>query len=86
MIKEIREPLIFELSAKGKRAVDLPPLDVPESKGVLAGLALRRDIPGFPEVSETEVTRHFTRLSQKNYCSTRFYPRVLHHEVQSQNQ
>ncbi len=68
MIKEIREPLIFELSAKGKRAVSLPPLDVPETKGALGGLPVRKDIPGFPEVSETEVTRHFTRLSQKNYC------------------
>jgi len=75
MIKEIREPLIFELSAQGKRAVELPPLDVPETKGALTGLALRRDIPGFPEVSETEITRHFTRLSQKNYCvDLGFYP------------
>jgi len=68
MIKEIREPLIFEISAAGKRAVELPALDVPETKGVLAGVALRREIEGFPEVSETEVARHFTRLSQKNYC------------------
>jgi len=75
MIKQIREPLIFELSAKGKRAVRLPALDVPETKGVLAGVPARRDIPGFPEVSETEVARHFTRLSQKNYCvDLGFYP------------
>ena len=68
MIKEIREPLIFEISEAGKRAVELPALDVPEKKDLLAGLALRREIEGFPEVSETEVSRHFTRLSQKNYC------------------
>ncbi|MBP7707499.1 MAG: aminomethyl-transferring glycine dehydrogenase subunit GcvPB [Candidatus Aminicenantes bacterium] len=68
MIKEIREPLVFELSAPGKRAAELPPLDVPEAKDVLAGAALRREIEDFPEISETEVTRHFTRLSQKNYC------------------
>ena len=68
MIKEIREPLIFELSAPGKKASHLPPLDVPETKGVLSGVPLRQDIDGFPEVSEPEVTRHFTRLSQKNYC------------------
>jgi glycine dehydrogenase subunit 2 len=68
MIKEIREPLIFEISEAGKRAVELPALDVPEKKDLLAGVALRREIEGFPEVSETEVTRHFTRLSQKNYC------------------
>jgi glycine dehydrogenase subunit 2 len=68
MIKEIREPLIFEISAAGKRAAELPGLDVPETKAALAGAALRREIEGFPEVSETEIARHFTRLSQKNYC------------------
>ena len=68
MIKEIREPLVFEISAPGKRAAELPPLDVPETKDLLAGAALRSEIEDFPEISETEVTRHFTRLSQKNYC------------------
>jgi len=68
MIKEIREPLIFEISAAGKRAAELPALDVPENKNLLAGVALRRELDGFPEVSETEIVRHFTRLSQKNYC------------------
>jgi glycine dehydrogenase subunit 2 len=68
MIKEIREPLIFEVSSPGKRAGELPPLDVPEAKDLLSGVPLRDGIEGFPEVSETEITRHFTRLSQKNYC------------------
>jgi glycine dehydrogenase subunit 2 len=68
MIKEIREPLIFEISASGKRASELPALDVPETRDVLAGVPLRRELEDFPEVSETEITRHFTRLSQKNYC------------------
>jgi glycine dehydrogenase subunit 2 len=68
MIKEIREPLIFELGAPGKSGATLPPLDVPEKKDLLKGVAVREDIRGFPEVSEPEITRHFTRLSQKNYC------------------
>jgi glycine dehydrogenase subunit 2 len=68
MIKEIREPLIFEISARGKKASLLPALDIPEKKDLLRNVPLRRDIDGFPEVSEPEVTRHFTRLSQKNYC------------------
>jgi glycine dehydrogenase subunit 2 len=68
MIKEIREPLIFEISEAGKRASELPPLDVPTKKDLLTGAPLRRAIGDFPEVSETEITRHFTRLSQKNYC------------------
>jgi glycine dehydrogenase subunit 2 len=68
MIKEIREPLIFEISGSGKRAVELPVLDVPVKKDLFAGVPLRAELEGFPEVSETEITRHFTRLSQKNYC------------------
>ncbi|MBN2265713.1 MAG: aminomethyl-transferring glycine dehydrogenase subunit GcvPB [Candidatus Aminicenantes bacterium] len=67
-MKEIREPLIFEISGPGKRAGELPALDVPEKADLLAGVPLRRELEGFPEVSETEITRHFTRLSQKNYC------------------
>jgi glycine dehydrogenase subunit 2 len=71
----IREPLIFEISAEGKRAFLLPGLDVPEKKEILSGLPLRDDIPGFPQVSEIEVVRHFTRLSQTNFSvDTTFYP------------
>lgn len=68
MINVIREPLIFEISSPGKTAFKVPELDVPEKKELLADIPLRADIEGFPEVSETEITRHFTRLSQTNYC------------------
>ncbi len=64
----IREPLIFELSGPGKKAFKLPQLDVPKQEGLLESLAVRQDVEGFPEVSEIEVARHFTRLSQANYC------------------
>jgi len=71
----IREPLIFEISAKGKRAYRLPKLDVPSEKEILDKLPLREEIEGFPQVSEAEVVRHFTRLSQTNYCiDIGFYP------------
>ncbi|OGD22934.1 MAG: glycine dehydrogenase (aminomethyl-transferring) [Candidatus Aminicenantes bacterium RBG_16_63_16] len=70
-----REPLIFERSAPGKRAFNLPAIDVPENPAALAGLPLREEIAGFPQVSEIEVVRHFTRLSQSNFCiDTNFYP------------
>jgi len=70
-----REPLIFELSAATKKGFALPKLDVPENKGLLEGLPVRAGIPGFPQVSEIEVVRHFTRLSQENFCiDTSFYP------------
>lgn len=64
----IREPLIFEISAQGKKAFSLPPLDVPVQEDALKRTPLRREIKGFPQVSEIEVVRHFTRLSQTNYC------------------
>ena len=71
----IREPLIFEISEKGKRAFSLPELDVPEKKDILKNLPLRKEIMGFPEVSEVEVIRHFTRLSRTNYSVDEgFYP------------
>ena len=70
-------------------AVALPALDVPRAQGLLAGLSRPRTTsPTFPEVSEVEVVRHFTRLSQKNYCvDLGLLPaRLLHDEVQPQDQ
>jgi len=70
-----REPLIFELSAATKKGFALPALDVPENKAALKDLSVRPGIPGFPQVSEVEVVRHFTRLSQANFCiDTCLYP------------
>ena len=66
--------LIHELSRPGRRAFaqapkTKPPLtDIPES-------LLRPQPPALPEVSELEVVRHYTRLSQKNFSiDTQFYP------------
>jgi len=71
----IREPLIFEISDKGKRAFRLPALDVPAKPNILDGLPVRAEIEDFPQVAEVEVVRHFTRLSQQNYCvDLGFYP------------
>ncbi len=71
----IREPLIFEISGKGKRGFPLPKLDMSVKDDLLKSIPSRKDIDGFPEVSEVEVVRHFTRLSQTNYCiDLGFYP------------
>ncbi len=71
----IREPLIFEISEKGKRAFWLPKLDISAKEDILRNLPLRDEIEGFPRVSEMEVVRHFTRLSRTNYCIDEgFYP------------
>ncbi len=68
------EPPIFELSGPGKIGANLPRLDVPQAE--LPQALLRDDgLPGIPELTETEVTRHFTRISQRNFCiDTGMYP------------
>jgi glycine dehydrogenase subunit 2 len=74
----LREPLIFELSKPGRRAASqFPPL--PDSSAVRSPeipLHLRRASPApLPEVSELQVVRHFTRLSQFNFSiDSHFYP------------
>ena len=62
------EGLIFEKSSPGKRAFELPPLDVPTAEPVktLGAHHRKEGVDGFPEVSEIEVIRHFTRLSAWN--------------------
>jgi len=71
----IREPLIFEISDEGKRAFSFPNLDVPQDKEILKNIPTRDAIESFPQVSEVEIVRHFTRLSRINYCIDEgFYP------------
>ncbi len=66
------EPTIFELSSPGRKGVVFPKSDVPETK---LPQNLKRLILPMPEVSEIDVIRHFTRLSQLNYCiDTGYYP------------
>jgi glycine dehydrogenase subunit 2 len=66
------ESLLFELSAAGRVGCQLPELDVPPA--ALPEELLREDLP-LPELSEAEVVRHFTRLSQLNFSvDTGFYP------------
>jgi len=95
MIKKARphvtqnEPLLFEISSPGKKGYQLPPLDVPEvdPAAALGAETTRASIDGFPEVSEVEAIRHFTRLSTWNYaidlglyplgsCTMKYNPRV----------
>lgn len=68
----LEEKLIFELSSDGKTGVDLPA--APKVKSRLGGLQRGGKI-GLPNLSEPEVVRHFTRLSQKNYgIDSGFFP------------
>jgi glycine dehydrogenase subunit 2 len=64
--------MIFELSKPGRRAIRFPKPDVPETA---LPLELARESLDWPEVSEIDVIRHFTRASQKNHSiDTGFYP------------
>lgn len=73
--REGLEPLIFELSRPGRRAYELPELDVPEADMAEIEPYLREKPARLPEVSEVDVVRHFTALSQKNHgVDSGFYP------------
>ena len=62
------EPLLFERSRPGRPGLPVEPADVPPADpAALLGDAFRDDIEDFPELSEIDVVRHFTRLSQWNY-------------------
>ena len=83
------EGLIFERSSPGKSGITLAPTEVPEidPREVLGEERTREEILGFPEVSELDVIRHFTRLSTWNYgvdtgiyplgsCTMKYNPRI----------
>lgn len=69
--------LIFEISKEGRSAYSIPKCDVEETpidslipKNLLSDKEL-----DLPEVSEVDVVRHYTLLSNKNYgVDTGFYP------------
>lgn len=64
-----REPLLFERSRRGRPGVqiDVPDVAPIDPASVLGADAVREEIEAFPELSEPEVVRHFTRLSQWNF-------------------
>jgi glycine dehydrogenase subunit 2 len=68
--------LIFELSQTGRIAkAQIPTHSKPKNKLSIPENLLRKTEPLLPQVSELQVVRHFTRLSQKNFSiDTHFYP------------
>ncbi len=78
------EPLIYDLSVPGRQGAPLPKSDVPDY--ALPQHLLRHTLP-LPEVSQIDVTRHFTRLSKLNMsidsnmyplgsCTMKYNPRI----------
>ncbi|MEM0002107.1 MAG: aminomethyl-transferring glycine dehydrogenase subunit GcvPB [Desulfurococcaceae archaeon] len=85
------EPLVFELGAKERIGINLPEVEE-EVKQTVGEIKIpdeiRRKIPpNLPELSEVEVVRHFTRLTQMSYgvdngpvplgsCTMKYNPRI----------
>lgn len=70
-------PIIFERSKAGRTSYSLPEIDVPELdiNDGLDDAYIRKDAPDLPEVSELEIMRHYTGLSNRNYgVDSGFYP------------
>lgn len=66
------EPLVFELSKAKRTGYTLPPKAPSESN--IPNKLIRAELE-LPELSEPEVVRHYTRLSQMNYgIDSGFYP------------
>src|SRR5215469_6845956 len=85
----MNERVVFEEGAPGRRAFDLPKLDVParDPKELIEPELLRDGIQDMPELSEVDVIRHFTRLSTWNYhidlglyplgsCTMKYNPKI----------
>lgn len=80
--------LIFEKSVAGRKATSqLPKLT--KERSPIPDLMLRKNDPILPEVSELDVVRHYTNLSQQNFsvdtnfyplgsCTMKYNPRILH--------
>ncbi|AQY51098.1 glycine dehydrogenase subunit 2 [Listeria weihenstephanensis FSL R9-0317] len=70
-------PLVFERSVPGRIGYSLPESDVPEvNLSDLFGAAyIRETPPALPELSELELMRHYTTLSNHNFgVDSGFYP------------
>ena len=68
----LNEPLLWEKGGKGRCGFSMPRRDVdffPIEEGLVGA------VPDFPELSEVDVVRHYTRLSQWNFgVDTGMYP------------
>lgn len=68
------DKLIFELSKPGRSGYSLPENEFGKAAEMPEALA-RKAALGLPEVSEVDVVRHYTNLSQMNFgVDTGFYP------------
>ena len=72
-LERLNRRLLMERSVPGRVGHTLPPLDVPEQEAPPAEM-IRDDLP-MPEVSEGEIVRYFSQMSQANFSiDHNFYP------------
>ena len=68
-----RRKLLMDRSRSGRIGTTLPPLDVPEAE--LPASSMLREELDLPEVSEGEIVRYFSQISQFNFSiDHNFYP------------
>ncbi len=68
----MNEPLLWEKGKKGRKGMSIPAADVPQVEMVST---LKGAGPDFPDLSEVDIVRHYTRLSQWNFgVDTGMYP------------
>lgn len=83
------ESLIKDYGSPGRRGYELPELDIPDKElsSLVDSSYLREGSAGLPEVSEVDVARHYTGLSQHNYgvdsgiyplgsCTMKYNPKI----------
>lgn len=88
------EPNIYNLGRKGIKNEILPPVDaeietcIGDAQSLIPAKMQRKKAPVLPELSEPEVVRHYTRLSQSNFgydsgntiglgtCTMKYSPKV----------
>jgi glycine dehydrogenase subunit 2 len=71
------EPTLFDLGSPGRKAYSLPNCAIPDvdPETLLPPDEIRGAIDHLPELTELDVVRHFTRLSQWNFSiDGNFYP------------
>jgi len=75
------EPIIFEMGRHDRRGMVIPEVEeevkraVGDVHSLIPDKMRRKTLPALPELSEVEVARHYTRLSQMNYgVDLGFYP------------
>lgn len=70
------DKLIFEISKPGRRGYSLPePFAKCQGADAIPATLRREKAPELPQVSEVDVVRHYTNLSQMNFgVDTGFYP------------